>query len=131
MNGLFDRVDKSGDGTLDLNEIRKALETWKSATTDEEKNVIIQKKATTEAWKNAKLAQVSYKKQMQADADAARAREEEEALQKAGRIKAAKEAAEKKKEQALAAKKKKEEDDKAYEERIKQLRAEKAAQGVV
>ena len=129
MDGLFDRVDKSKDGTLDLSEIRKALETWKAATNDEEKNVVIQKKAASEAWKNAKLAQVAYKKQTQADAEDAKAREEEKARRLAEQDKEAKEREQKKQRQAQAAKKRKEEEEKAYEERIQKLRAEKAAKG--
>ena len=118
LNGLFDSQDKDGGGTLDLGEIRRALEVWKMAMNEADKKAASMKKTIAALWKSAKTAQMDLSKQQADEAAAAKAEAEAAAQRLEEEQLLAREAAKLKQARALAAKKQKELDAAAFEAKI-------------
>lgn len=126
LDKVFDSLDLDFNGTLDLGEIRKALEVWKTATYESDRKMVVLKKGTAEKWKVVKLAQMDLQRVLKEDQLKAKAEEEAAAKALEEQEEASKEAKMKEESRLKAIKKKKEEEQRAYDEKIEaRRRAEK------
>jgi len=107
-------------------EIRDALENWKDAKKEEGKQLAEQKRMASGLWGAAKASQIGLAQQLQADADAERAKEAEEAAAEAARASVAAEAERRKQEAMLALEQQKEAKKAAWNARVDARRASRA-----
>ena len=61
IDALFVSVDQDGGGSLDVSEIRQALEHWKQATAQADQRSVKLQKISSGMWKAAKLKQMDLK----------------------------------------------------------------------
>ena len=131
IDKLFDSIDKDGGGTLDLAEIRKAIDTFKQAIMEKKSHLAHMRKQSLDVWKHAKGAQMELDKQLQQDLADQREREET-----AAQLEAEKEAkrldAEEKHAARLRAKAQAEIEKKAaFDAKVQRMRQRRASDGLL
>jgi len=122
LDAMFDRFDEDQGGTLDLDELKLALDRLRQASADADAEIVRLKKSRVEVWKQVKVAQHELSCVRKTDEAEASAKEAEKAREAA----AAKEDEEARKAEKLAAateaRRKAEEDKAAFAAKVKQRR---------
>ena len=76
IDALFVSVDQDGGGSLDVSEIRQALEHWKQATAQADQRSVKLQKISSGMWKAAKVKQMELKQRFSDIEEAERAKVE-------------------------------------------------------